>query len=68
MGRPDPFSVPVRWTRTDDAEFPYRAEIEGETWTIRVNDWPDDPTVYTLLIGEEATDFNDWPGHWKRPH
>ncbi|MCA9558066.1 MAG: hypothetical protein KC583_05805 [Myxococcales bacterium] len=66
----DPTERTVRWQATGDAEFPYRAEVDGQTWTVRVNDWPDDETVYSLLIeGEVAVDFDDWPARtWgKRP-
>lgn len=60
----DPFERRVRWTKTGDAEFPYRAVVEGEEWIIRVNEWPEDPTVYTLLVGDEAYDFDEWPAEW----
>ncbi len=63
----DPFEQTIEWRRTPDAEFPYEAEVGGVTWRIRVNDWPDNPTVYTLLLGDRALDFNDWPKGWTRP-
>lgn len=59
----------VKWTKSDDAEFPYTAEVDGRGWTIRVNDFPVDPFVYTLLVeGDEVESFNDWPyPQWQRP-
>lgn len=74
MGKPmfdeanHPFEKAVRWTKTDDEEFPYTAQIEGKTWTIRVNDWPDDPTVFSLLVdGAEYLDFDGWSKNWNKP-
>ena len=63
-----PFEQPVRWTKTDDAEFPYTAQINGDTWVIRVNDWPEDPTVFSLLVNdEEHLDFDGWSKRWNKP-
>ena len=45
----------------------FEAEVEGSRWTIRLNDFPDEP-CYTLLInGDYMTHFDDWPAIWKRP-
>ncbi len=64
---PDPLTMPVRFKRGDDAEFPYRATVDSEEWTVRLNEFPDEP-LYTLLIeGEEFTDFDDWPPTWTKP-
>jgi hypothetical protein len=68
MARPNPFKRAVRWQATDDGEFPYEAQIDGQHWVIRVNGFPEDPTVYTLLVdGQEAVDFNGWSKSWNRP-
>lgn len=64
----DPLGRPLRFIATDDAEFPYVARDGAREWTVRVNDWPEDPTVYTLLSGgREVLDFDDWPEAWERP-
>ena len=58
----------IDWLDTGDAEVPYRAEVDGDEWMVRVNDWPDEPTVYTLFVnGREAFGFDGWPDTWSRP-
>lgn len=60
--------VTVDWLGTDSAAMPYRAEVDGDEWTVRVNDWPDEPAVYTLFVnGREAFGFDGWPDTWSRP-
>jgi hypothetical protein len=59
--------VRIVWEHTGDSEFPYRAEVEGQTLTIRVNDFPAEP-LYTLFVGDtEVEDLEDWPELWDRP-
>jgi hypothetical protein len=37
------------------------AAVDGERWTIRLNDFPEEP-LYTLLIdGLVILHFDDWP-------
>ena len=68
---PTPDSVrdtPVDWLGTGDATRPYRAEVLGDEWEVAVNDWPDRPRVYTLIVnGRVAFDFDGWPDCWSRP-
>ena len=60
-------ATPIAWEHTGDGEFPYRAHIKGRTFTIRVNNFPDEP-LYTLLVdGQEIEDLEDWPSPWVRP-
>jgi hypothetical protein len=41
-------------------------EVDGNSWRVRINDFPDELT-YNLMIGSEnAGDFHDWPGTWQR--
>lgn len=57
----------VEWRDTGDPERPWEAEVEGERWTVRLNDFPEEP-LYTLLVdGAPAGDFHDWPERWRRP-
>ncbi len=64
MAGDDPFGTPVTWRKADDVDHPYEATVEGQPWRIRLNDWPDDPTVYTLLTGHSQHDFDNWPQAW----
>ncbi len=58
----------VTWQATGDGEFPFKAEVNGERWQIRVNDWPDEATVYSLIVGPRAIHhFDSWPSCWVRP-
>lgn len=58
----------VDWLETGQATTPYRAEADGDEWMVRVNDWPDQPRVYTLFVnGREAFSFDGWPDAWSRP-
>lgn len=58
----------IDWLGTGDAIRPYRAEVFGDEWQVAVNDWPDQPRVYTLIVnGEPAFDFDGWPDCWSRP-
>lgn len=57
----------VIWRATGRAEFPYAADVNGQRWEIRVNDFPAEP-LYTLLINSVAyADYDEWPTAWKRP-
>jgi hypothetical protein len=60
-------ATPIRWQHSGDGEFPYHAEIDGRTLTVRVNDFPAEP-LYTLLVdGAELVDLDAWPPVWRRP-
>lgn len=57
----------LSWGSTSDPAHPWAAEVDGNTWRIRVNDFPDE-LMYSLIIGgESAGDFHDWPETWTRP-
>jgi hypothetical protein len=56
----------MQWESTDDPEHPWRADVDGARWRVRVNDFPDE-ILYTLLIGDEVIgEFHDWPHSWLR--
>ncbi|GAA3452728.1 hypothetical protein [Dactylosporangium matsuzakiense] len=57
----------IAWEHSGDGEFPYHAEVDGRTLTVRVNDFPAEP-LYTLMAdGTELADLDDWPSSWRRP-
>jgi hypothetical protein len=59
-------SVPWR-TASGTQYVVFEAEVDGSRWTIRLNDFPDEP-LYTLLIdGDEVMHFDGWPKMWIQP-
>jgi hypothetical protein len=69
--RPDrvPRQRPIEWSRSASAECPYEADVEGERWVLRVNDFPAE-AFYTLLAdGKEREDFesDQVPDIWRLP-
>lgn len=57
----------VSFRKTASALVPYEAEVDGERWAVRVNDFPAEP-LYTLLVdGVEVEDLDAWPRAWARP-
>lgn len=54
------------WRSTGDPIYPWATEVGGNSWQIRINDFPDE-LMYSLMIGSEnAGDFHDWPETWQR--
>jgi hypothetical protein len=59
---------PVRFAATDDARHPYAAGVDGAGWTVRVNEFPEEPSVYSLLVdGVVVEELMAWPAAWERP-
>jgi hypothetical protein len=57
----------IVWKRTADPLYPFAAELEGERYVIRLNDFPDEH-LYTLIVnGNEIVSFDDWSAKWTRP-
>ena len=64
---PAALTMALVWTHTGDGEVPYQAQVAGQDWALRVNDFPAEP-LYTLFIaGVAVADLEDWPGAWVRP-
>lgn len=56
----------VLWQKTADAEYPFAATVEGESWRLRPGDFPAE-ALYTLVVdGTDTATFNDWPPAWKK--
>ena len=56
----------LSWRTTCDVNHPWTAEVAGETWRVRLNDFPDD-LMYTLIVNDTAIGkFHDWPECWRR--
>jgi hypothetical protein len=62
----DKLARELSWRSTGDPIYPWAAEVDGNSWRVRVNDFPDE-LMYSLMIGSEnAGDFHDWPETWQR--
>ena len=62
----DKLARQLSWRSTGDAIYPWAAEVDGISWRVRVNDFPDE-LMYSLMIGSEnGGDFHDWPETWQR--
>ncbi len=61
-------SIQVLWLPTGNARMPYRVALSGQSYVIRINDFPEEQ-AYTLLRenGEKVLDFDTWPPLWMRP-
>ena len=56
----------LSWRATDDLDHPWATDVAGETWRVRLNDFPDD-LMYTLIVDDEVIGkFHDWPECWHR--
>jgi hypothetical protein len=61
-----PLRTLVTWSPTGDALIPWKARVEDQTWSLRVNDFPEE-RLYSLLIdGKEVETLDAWPPRWHR--
>jgi len=80
MGEKLPFSIandwlkhpglwrPVGWRTASGADnIIVQATVGRHTWTVRLNDFPDEPCHTLLIDGDEIMHFDDWPWFWRRP-
>ncbi len=66
--RTDYRSQALSWAETADPHFPYETVHEGQRLVLRINDWPDEPSLYTLMIhGKAVLELEEWPTAWRRP-
>ena len=59
---------PVAWRTASGAGYIiFEASVGQHRWTVRLNNFPDEP-LHTLLIdGDEIVHFNGWPWFWRQP-
>lgn len=59
---------PVVFRETGDPRYPFAADdIEGQTWTVRLDDFPNSTSLYTLLVDGKAIEtLQEWPAAWQR--
>jgi len=59
-------STDVKWWKTKDPTALWRTQVGAGTWTVRVNDFPEEH-LYTLFVNdEELGSFDEWPSQWSR--
>jgi hypothetical protein len=59
---------PVAWrTASEENCIVFESGVEGCRWTIRLNDFSDEPCHTLVMDGDEVMHFDDWPVIWKRP-
>jgi len=57
---------PLDWASTNNLNMPWTRVVDGDTWHVRLNDFPDE-IMYSLLInGKLIGHFHDWPKIWRR--
>lgn len=62
----DCLKVDATWSKTNDPTALWSARVGAETWSVRVNDFPEE-NLYTLCVNdEELGSFDDWPRKWSR--
>ncbi|MCK6552033.1 hypothetical protein L6R52_39745 [Myxococcota bacterium] len=58
----------VTFRATDDPRFPYEATVGTERWRVRIDEFPETPSLYTLFVDDvEVLGLVDWPRAWARP-
>ena len=58
---------PIVWTRTGNVHEPFRAQIDGQRWVLRLGDFPAE-ALYTLIVdGREIGSLDTLPDVWTRP-
>jgi hypothetical protein len=58
---------PITWEDTGDSVVPYRAQVANHIFTVRINDFPDEPLYSLLIDDQEIADLEDWPTAWTQP-
>jgi hypothetical protein len=60
-------ALALSWRETDVGEYPYSTVYDGQRLVLRVNDGPDEASLYTLMIdGRPVLDVEEWPAAWRR--
>lgn len=57
----------VGWKLAGDSQRPWMADVDGQRWSVRLNDFPDEPMYGLIINGKPIGDFHDWPDTWIRP-
>lgn len=54
------------WSSTDSAEYPFKTNVDGVEYKIRINDFPAEAMYSIIRDGKTRGDFDDWPSPWER--
>ena len=58
------WAIPWRTSTANNPVIQFEAIMGSSRWSIRLNDFPDEP-LHTLLIDDkEVLHFDDWPHFW----
>jgi len=60
----------VGWRTASGAKryIEFEAKVDSQLWSVRLNDFPDEPLYSLLVDDEEVIHFDDWPHFWgKKP-
>jgi hypothetical protein len=56
----------VEWRTASGVErcIMFETVVGSQHWTVRLNDFPDEPCFSVLIDGTEVIHFDDWPKFW----
>jgi hypothetical protein len=57
----------ITWEESEDVDFPYKADVDGIRWRLRINDFPDEPLFTLFIENQEWGHFDDLPPTWSIP-
>lgn len=59
----------LRFKETADLDFPWETEWQGHRLQVRLNEFPEEPFLYSLMVDGAAVAHFDspWPTQWSRP-
>lgn len=57
----------VTFRASADPRHPFEAEVDGQPWKVRLNEFPE-RSLYTLIVADqEVEELTEWPAAWTRP-
>lgn len=62
----DIFDRGIDWKLDDSGGPNFRASIDGEAYTLSMNNFPEEP-LFTLRWKSESIDLDDLPSNWTLP-
>ncbi|MFO0937524.1 MAG: DUF416 family protein [Gemmataceae bacterium] len=60
-------SQPFEWQPSGSPDFSWSTNGKGRTYTVRLNDFPDDLMYQCFVDDTDLGSFHDWPDLWLRP-